>query len=230
MMTKNKVPNEIIVQHGLNVASMRDEVHDKIVEAFQIGASIAQISRSLMSNSFQFAYRVIQLERLIGNAPTRYHPQFVPEKLLGTFKTVKHSFPKWAISHHFDISRADKALARVPRSDDQFGLKVHQALRNDFRYLYQELYMGAPPKGQVIIPGHRRDAQTSLKISWREDLNCYVAQIPEMPKIWAPGETIDIAFRALKFTFKLHWQVFRLNNLIREYRQKTETKKIAVWE
>lgn len=221
---------DIIVEHDQLISTMQEEVRDKICESFRMGCSVAQISRALMCHTFQFAYRIVQIDRQIGNAPTRYTPRFVPEKLLGTFRAVKHSFPKWAISHHFDIAQADKALAGPPAKGDNFSIMVHQALKNDFRFLYDELYRGAPPKGQIRRFDHTYTQRKSLQVLWREDLDCYRAHVPEMPEVWAVGETPDMAFRAIKFTFNLRRQVLRLNRLIAAQEKLRSRKRIAVWE
>lgn len=230
-MTKGVIGmKDIIMKHDQHIMAMKEEVKDKVSEAFRSGCSVAQISRALMCKTYQFAYRIIQTERLIGNAPTRYKPEFVPEKLLGTFRTVRFSFPKWCVSHDFDIPRADRALAGLPASDDRFAARVHQALRNDFKYLYEELYLGESPRGQLKSFDRNDPEGKSLSISWRDDLDCYFAQVPEMPEVWAVGETVENAFRSVKFVFNLRRQVVRLDKLIVASRRLNQREKIAVWE
>lgn len=185
-----------------------------IVSAYKEGYTVADISRCLGFSNFERVYAVIRSERLIGLLSNRYSIVIHP-KLAASLKLARHSFPKWCNSHGFEIYTAAIALKSLPNAADPFSCKVHAALKNDFCFLYEEIFHGA---SAVIRYANAYDETKRSKygfiMEWNEDSSDYNAFIPEYPEISARGDSWDSALLSLKQVFNLNRRITKLQMMM----------------
>jgi hypothetical protein len=196
------------------IRALESQERHLIVSAYKEDYSIAEISRCLGFSNFERVYAVIRSERLVGLLSNRYSIEIHP-KLAASFKLARHSFPKWANSHGFEIYSAATALKSLPNDDDVFTYKVHAALKRDFCNLYSELFHGT---SAVIRYANKYDetkrSKYGLIMEWDQISSEYRAFIPEHQEIEARGDSWDSALLGLKQIFNIKRRILKLEMLI----------------
>ena len=183
--------------------------------AYKKGLSVAFICRTLAFDNWERVYKVLRQQRLVPLLPTRQR-YTIPAILDGTFRKVKHSFPKWCASYGFDLQKAANAVNAGPYdAKDQYSQKVLAALKDDFHNLYLGLY-----ESKNIFDMKFTDYDESTRSNYSCHINSigpghYEASIPEWPEMCAEGTCWDSALANLKTVFNTKRRIFKLEAMVK---------------
>ncbi len=191
--------------------NLNERERDLYLICYGKGLSVAFICRSLAFDNWERVYRVLRFNKVVPLLPTRQN-YTIPPVLDGTFRKIKHSFPKWCACHKFDLAKAEYAVNTGPYdAKDPYSQKVLAALKDDFHNLFLRMY-----ETSNIFDMKYNDYDDSMRsrydcnIRWIESEAVYVAEIPDWPGMRAVGTCWDSALSHLKMIFNVKRRIFKL--------------------
>ena len=183
------------------------------VKAYKAGHSVLTIGRCLGFSNMNQIYRIL---RDVGAVPhiSKRQRFNIPPQLESAFKKSQFSFAQWCNSWGFSVQTAEKAIEighwDVEKPEHK---KALAALNHDFVNLYMDLYN----IGNIFdrkYPADRVYPKLSLMVTWDEELDGYIATIPERPGIKGIGKTWDTAQTDMKRLYNAQRRIQKLQDLI----------------
>jgi len=197
----------------MEVEDIEELLNSRIIDAYQRGYSVIEITRALRKTSIDFVYDLLRdTGKILVMERSQYRCQYdIDPRLAAACRRKGFSFGRWCLGWKFDPFVALAELKSAP--DDTNESAVHVALKRDFPEIYLSLYEGAKIKKEK--KGRYRAKPDSLIVEWSSERKTFVATVPERPDIEARGKNWDDAYFALKSVYRQYEYLMRLDGLVK---------------
>lgn len=197
----------------MDVEDVEELLNSRIIDAYQRGYSVIEITRALRKTSIDFVYDLLRdTGKILVMERSQYRRQYdIDPRLAAACRRKGFSFGRWCLGWKLDPFVAIAELKSAP--DDTNESSTHVALKRDFPEIYLSLYEGAKIKKEK--KGRHRAKPDSLIVEWSSERKTFVATVPERPDIEARGKNWDDAYFALKTVYKQHEYIMRLDGLVK---------------
>ena len=197
----------------MEVEDIEELLNSRIIDAYQRGYSVIEITRALRKTSIDFVYDLLRdTGNILVMERSQYRRQYdIDPRLAAACRRKGFSFGRWCLGWKFDPFEALAELKSAP--DDTNESAIHVALKRDFPEIYLSMYEGAKIKKEK--KGRYRAKPDSLMVEWNSERKTFVATVPERPDIEASGKNWDDAYFALKSVYKQYEYLMRLDGLVK---------------